>query len=168
MRPTRLAAAALVLVLAAVGSTGCGLLKEIGFAPAEVDAAAVAHGDQVPDEPAHVVVQQLLISFEGVGGPGVTRTKDEAGRLARHVLEEARRGRDFAELVRLYGDDRTRDGKCALANWGVPAGPDEVERQKRPRAFGAVAFSLAPGEVGLAEYDPNADPLGWHVMKREQ
>jgi hypothetical protein len=160
MRPRRLLAAPLAAL--AVLATGC---RELGLAAEEVDATAVARAP-TSDEPAHVVVQQLLISFEGAGGPAVTRTKDEAERLARRVLEEARSGRDFAELVRLYGDDRARDGTCALANWGVPAAGDEVERQRRPRAFGALAFALAPGETGLVEFDPNGDPLGFHVMKR--
>ncbi len=165
MGPGRPSAVVVVVLLAGTLASGCALFKEIGFAPEEPDEGAVAE-NRTPQEPARVVVQQLLVTFEGVGGPGVTRTKEEAGRLARRVLEEARRGRDFAELVRLFGDDRSHDGPCALANWGVPAAADEVERPKRPRAFGALAFSLAPGEVGLVEYDPAADPLGWHVMKR--
>ena len=33
-------------------------------------------------------------------------------------------------------------------------------------AFGEVGFSLAPGEIGIAEYDPVKSPYGWHVIKR--
>jgi parvulin-like peptidyl-prolyl isomerase len=33
-------------------------------------------------------------------------------------------------------------------------------------AFGNVGFSLAPGEIGMAEYDPRTSPYGWHIIKR--
>lgn len=33
-------------------------------------------------------------------------------------------------------------------------------------AFGDVGFALAEGEVGLAEFDEEKSPFGWHVIKR--
>jgi len=108
----------------------------------------------------------VLISFEGSGVPGVTRTKDEAQRLARRVLDDARRGLDFDELVRLYSDDSGGKGSYAMANWGVPTGQDEVDRRKMVRGFGGLAFTLQVGQIGLVEYDANASPFGWHIMKR--
>jgi hypothetical protein len=158
MRLQALAAALLVL-------GGCSFLRQIGFSENEPDAAAVTAAP-TPDEPAHVVVQHVLLSFEGSQVPGCTRTRDEAARLAQRVLDEAREGRDFTELVRLYSDDRAKAGTYPIANWGVSAGPDEVDRRTMVRGFGNLAFRLAPGEVGLVEYDENASPFGWHVMKR--
>jgi parvulin-like peptidyl-prolyl isomerase len=32
--------------------------------------------------------------------------------------------------------------------------------------FGDVGFSLAEGEVGIAEFDAEKSPFGWHVIKR--
>lgn len=32
--------------------------------------------------------------------------------------------------------------------------------------FGDVGFSLGAGEVGLAEFDENKSPFGWHIIKR--
>src|SRR5207249_1414134 len=99
MSPKRPVLAALLALVA----PGCALVQEvgqeIGLAPAEPDPTAVAEPDPTPEEPAHVVVQQLLVSFEGASRPGVTRSKEEAKRLADRVLAEARGGREFAELV---------------------------------------------------------------------
>ncbi|MGB0953091.1 MAG: peptidylprolyl isomerase [Planctomycetota bacterium] len=33
-------------------------------------------------------------------------------------------------------------------------------------AFGDVGFSLEIGEVGMASYDPQASPFGWHIILR--
>jgi len=33
-------------------------------------------------------------------------------------------------------------------------------------AFGDVGFGLGVGEVGLATYDTDASPFGWHIIKR--
>lgn len=159
--------AAPFLVLLAAGTSGCALFQSIGLAPNETDPSAVAAKGPATDEPAHVVCRHVLVSFDGQV-PTATRSKDDAKRLAERVLAEAKRGRDFGDLVRLYSDDRLPDGKVALANWGVPADSDEMQRQDRrtPRGYGAVAFSLKVGEVGLVEQDENASPLGWYVIKR--
>lgn len=155
---------ALLAALLALGLTGCSFFRQIGFAPNEPDPASLRH-DASSDEPDRVVVQHVLIAFEGLKVSGVTRTRDEAERLARRVESEARAGRDFAELVRTYSDDRG-DGKYALANWGVAVLPDETERRKMVRGFGAMAFSLQPGEVGVVPYDAGSSPYGWHIVKR--
>jgi hypothetical protein len=156
---------AILLLAAFAACGGCSLLKDVGLAPAEPDPAAVAR-EVTPDEPSHVVVEHVLISFEGTKVAGATRTKDEARALAQNVLEQAKGGRDFEELVRLYSDDRGGGGKIALANYNVPPDAGELERRKMVRGFGAAAFALAVGEIGFVEYDANASPYGWHVVKR--
>jgi len=155
---------ALLLVLAAACG-GCSLLRDVGLAAEEPDQAAVARAN-APVEPTRVLVQHVLLSFEGSKVTGATRTKDEARVLALNVLEQAKGGRDFDELVRLYSDDRSGGGRIALANWGVPTQADELERRKMVRGFSAAAFALPVGEFGLVEYDANASPYGWHVIKR--
>jgi hypothetical protein len=154
-----------VLAVAAASLAGCSLFREVGLAANEPDPEAL-RGGETKGEPAHVVVQHVLVSFEGAGVPGVTRTKEEALALAKSVLAQAQGGHDFADLVHLYSDDRGGDGTYSMANWGVPTDSGEVERRKMVRAFGAVAFSLEVGQVGMAEYDPNTSPFGWHVVKR--
>jgi peptidyl-prolyl cis-trans isomerase D len=162
MRPNLLLPFTFLLVLG-----GCSLFESVGLAPNEPDPAVVSQGN-TPDEPSHVVVQHVLVSFDGCKLAGVTRTKDEARKLAQKVLEDARRGRNFPDLVRLYSDDRGGGGTgtYALANWGVTPGTDEAERQKMVRGFSNTAFALKTGEVALLEYDESASPFGWHVIKR--
>jgi peptidyl-prolyl cis-trans isomerase D len=158
-------ARSLLVAAAALSLAACSLMRDIGLAENESNPDALREGGS-KDEPAHVVVQHVLVSFEGAKVPGVTRTQDEAKALAQRVLAEAKSGRDFAELVRLYTDDRGSDGTYAMANWGVPTESGETERRRMVRGFGTVAFTLGVGEVGLCEYDPNASPFGWHVVKR--
>jgi peptidyl-prolyl cis-trans isomerase D len=156
---------ALLLLLAAAACGGCSFFKDVGLAPEEPDPTAVARA-VTPDAPSHVVVEHVLLAFDGTKVAGATRTKDEARVLANNVFEQAKGGRDFDELVRLYSDDRGGGGKIALANYGVPTDAGELERRKMVRGFSAAAFSLAVGEIALVEYDVNASPFGWHVVKR--
>jgi hypothetical protein len=152
-------------VVLSVAAASCSLARDAGLAPTEPDRAALA-GPLPADEPAHVVVQHVLLSFDGTGVPAVTRSKADAQRLAARVLDAARAGREFADLIRLYSDDRGNDGTLEISNWGVTPSATERERRGLVRAFGDAAFRLAPGEVTLIEYDPVVSPFGWHVMKR--
>jgi len=154
-----------LLVLAAASLAGCSFFRDIGLAQNEPDPEALREGGNA-DQPAHVVVQHVLISFDGAGVPGVTRSQDEARALAERVLAQAQTGIDFAEMVRLYSDDRGGNGTYSIANWGVPTDSGEVERRKMARAFGAMAFTLPVGQIGIVPYDSNTSPFGWHVVKR--
>jgi parvulin-like peptidyl-prolyl isomerase len=33
-------------------------------------------------------------------------------------------------------------------------------------AFGNVGFALNVGEIGIADFDPQTSPFGWHIIKR--
>jgi hypothetical protein len=33
-------------------------------------------------------------------------------------------------------------------------------------AFGNVGFALKVGEIGIASYDEQSSPYGWHIIKR--
>lgn len=167
--PARLASRLSVLALAtALLASGCGLLRSVGLSENEADPAAVRTPPDERREPDRVVVRHVLIAFEETRLAGVTRTKDEAKRLAERVFEMARSGRDMAELARLYSDDRHATGMYAVANWGVPSEGDEMERDRMARGFGRVAFGLDPGQVGIVPYDENDSPFGWHVIRRER
>lgn len=114
----------------------------------------------------HIKVQHILIAFSGkVPGKNITRSQDEARALAQEILERAKKGEDFDELVRTYTDDRP-PGIYALSNSGVAPATGEFSRDRMVPAFGNVGFSLAPGEIGMAEYDPSTSPYGWHIIKR--
>lgn len=170
MTRTQLHHAGLVagLVAAALATSGCALAEWAGFAPNEVDPAAVRVPADTRAEPSRVVVRHVLVSYDGGGVRGATRTLDEASALARKVLALAQSGADFGELVRIYSDDRHADGTLALSNWGIPSRPDEIERERMVRGFGRLAFSLDPGQIGFLEHDPEESPFGWHVVLRVQ
>jgi hypothetical protein len=128
--------------------------------PAEAAAPAPAPAAE------HIKLQHILIAFAGkVPGKNITRTQDEARALAAQVLERAKKGEDFDALVKTYTDDRA-PGIYSLANTGVTPSGDEFARNRMVPAFGDVGFSLAPGEIGMAEYDPARSPFGWHIIKR--
>jgi hypothetical protein len=42
----------------------------------------------------------------------------------------------------------------------------ETPRTRMVQGFGDVSFSLKVGEIGMAEYDPQKSPFGWHIVKR--
>ncbi len=120
------------------------------------------------DEPDHIAVQHILIAFKGsIPKPAVTRSKDEAEKLALEVFERAKKGEDFDALVKEYTDDEY-PGIYRMANKGIT--PDQ-SKQEYPRegmikSFGDVGFSLAVNGIGLAEYHPQNCKYGWHIIKR--
>jgi parvulin-like peptidyl-prolyl isomerase len=116
--------------------------------------------------PERVQVQHILIGFAGsVPGKGITRTKEEAKRLAGDILTRARGGEDFDALVRKHTDD-SPPGIYAMSGSGVPPRAGEYARDQMVPAFGNVGFTISPGDVDVAEYDPRTSPYGWHVIKR--
>jgi hypothetical protein len=159
-RPAAVRTALLSALLALL--PGC---EALGLRPADPPPESVRDVPSVR-QPDRVVVQHVLVSFDGADVPGVTRTRDEAERLAQRVHELARSGRDFPELVRLYSDDRHGDGTYVLVNYGVTPDDREVERRRMVRGFGNLAFTMEPGQVLLLPYHRNESPLGFHVLRR--
>ncbi len=118
-------------------------------------------------EPPRVVVQHILVSFSGkLPGKTINRTQDEARALAGEILERARQGEDFDALVKQYTDDQA-PGIYKLYNRGrTPVDRDEYARTGMVPCFGDLSFKLAPGEIGVCEYDKMRSPFGWHIIKR--
>ena len=119
-------------------------------------------------EPEHLTVQHVLIAFKGsIPEEKVTRTKEQAEALAQEIFTRAKQGESFDELVKNYTDD-SYPGIYSMSNVNIPPDEDkgEFSRTRMVKAFGDVSFSLAKGEVGLAEYDPDESKYGWHIIKR--
>ena len=110
------------------------------------------------DDGARVTASHVLVSYAGAppaARQNITRTKDEAKRLAADIAERARKGADFARLVADYSDDpSTKPTHGNIGRFG--------KRHALP-AFGNVAFSLKPGELGIAETG-----FGYHVILRTE
>lgn len=114
----------------------------------------------------HILVQHVLIGFQGsVRGKNITRTQAEAEALAQEILGKAQAGEDFDALVKQYTDD-AYPGIYGLANTGVTPGTNEYPRGDMVKGFSDVAFSLRTGEIGMADYDAQTSPFGWHILKR--
>lgn len=144
---------------------GCSVFETVGLAPDKVDETAVRE-TPARGEPLRVEVQHVLVSFEGAGIRNVTRTKEEAERLAGRVHAMAMEGRDFGELIRLCSDDRRGSGTIRIANFGTPPGPDELERHLLDRGFSRAAFTLEVGHIVLVPWNETDTPKGWHVIRR--
>ena len=119
-------------------------------------------------EPERVQVQHILIAFQGsIPDAKVTRTKEEAEKLALDLFSRAQKGENFDALVRQYTDDQ-HPGIYAMTNFNVT--PDsnrqEYARERMVKAFGDVSFGLKIGAVGMAAYDPETSKYGWHIVKR--
>lgn len=120
-------------------------------------------------EPERVTVQHILIAFKGSlpGDTKVTRSQEDAEKLALQVFERAKAGEDFAAMVKMYTND-SYPGIYKMTNRGVT--PDkskqEFSRTGMVPAFGDVGFSLEVGGIGLAVYSPATSKYGWHIIKR--
>lgn len=128
-------------------------------------AASTAAQSQEPD---FVSVQHILIGYEGsVPGKPITRTKEEAQKLAEEIFQRAKDGEDFDELVKQYTDD-SPPGIYKMANFNVQIAPGErvFPRARMVAAFGDVGFPLEVGEIGMASWDAQKSPYGWHIIKR--
>ena len=123
------------------------------------DAAATKEAD-------HITIQHVLIGFAGsVPGKNITRTQDEAKKLAEEILARAKKGESFDELVKQYTDD-SAPGIYSMANNGVTPAGGEYPRGRMVPAFGDAGFPLQVGEIGMASYDKTKSPFGWHIVKR--
>lgn len=121
-------------------------------------------------EPEHVTVQHILIAFRGsLPDPKVTRSREEAEKLALQIFERAKAGEDFDAMVKTYTND-SYPGIYSMSNRDVTPDPAKKEfpRTRMVKAFGDVSFGLEVGGVGLAVYDPATSKYGWHIIKRLQ
>ena len=160
----RAAIACAILVLIAPGCASKGGAKT--ETTAQTSEATVS---TVPDkEPDHIRVQHILIGFKGsVPGKNITRSEAEAKTLAYSLVDSAKAGANYDDLVARHTDD-SAPGIYGLANRGVTAAgpPSEYGRDQMVPAFGNVGFKLKLGEIGVADYDARTSPYGFHVIKR--
>jgi hypothetical protein len=161
------------LILAAAVAAGCQKKEAAVGTSAEGQPAdtAVAAPPASPAQPAlaagHIEVQHVLVGFKGsVPGKDITRTQDEAKKLAYEILERARKGENFDELVQQYTNDQF-PGVYRLADNGATVEQGvEYPRAGMVKGFGDAAFGLEIGGVGIADFDKQTSPYGWHVIKR--
>jgi peptidyl-prolyl cis-trans isomerase NIMA-interacting 1 len=146
----------------------CAALTEPGNgapppAPEEPSAAQAAaptppSAAPTPAEEPKVAASHVLIQYKGSmrAAPTITRSKEEAKKLAGEVLAKAKKGQDFAALAKQYSDEPgAKDRAGALGKF---------TRTTMVKPFADAAFALKPGEVSeLVETD-----FGFHVIKRTE
>lgn len=164
--PARALVVALALPLAA-----CASLTEPGNGappPAPEEPTAPAATAEIVDAPAAptpppapeptVAASHVLIQYKGSlrAGPNITRTKDEAKKLATEIAAKAKKGQDFAGLAKQYSDEPgAKDRAGSLGKFTKP---------QMVKPFADAAFALQPGGVSdVVETD-----FGFHVIKRTE
>ncbi len=145
-----------LLLVAGCGDAGPTATPFPAQAPPAAPAAAAGH----------ITVQHILIGFKGtLPGKPITRTQEEARTLAYQLLAKAKGGADFDQLVKDNTDDAW-PGIYSMSDVGVPPAAGETPRDQMVPAFGNVGFKLAPGEIGIADFDLKTSPYGYHIIKR--
>lgn len=140
----------LVMMLSMCLVVGCTKDKETQ-ASKEAEAPKVVQ----PAPPGTVRASHILFAYQGSGVPGVTRSKEEALKLAQEILARAKAGEDFAELANTYSDDGGGQGGGDLGFFG---------RGRMVKPFEDAAFALKPGRIsGLVETQ-----YGYHIIMRTQ
>lgn len=125
---------------------------EVTFEEAELEKYYRRHLDRF-DIPEQVKAAHILIRVAQDADPALKEKKREQ---AQKVLEQARAGKDFAQLAKQHSDDAG----------SIPQGGDLgfFSRGTMVAPFEQVAFALQPGEISqLVE-----TPFGFHIIRAEQ
>lgn len=130
-------------------------------APAAPAAAAPEASAAKPAPPAEeqVGTSHILIMYKGSerAPKTVTRSKEEARKLAAEVLAKVKKGQDFAALAKQYTDEASgKDRGGALPKFSKSSG--------FAQPFKDAAFKLKVGQVS----DVVETAFGFHVIKRTE
>lgn len=135
------------------------LLPSCGHTPASMDEAIAELNARPECDDVGLEVEHVLIAFQGAQkAAGVTRSQDEAKKLAEEVWKRAVSGEDFTALRKQYSNDN----KGGLDSYAMT----RATRKTMVAAFGDVAWRLKPGEIGVAPFDKQKSPFGYHIIKR--
>jgi parvulin-like peptidyl-prolyl isomerase len=111
-----------------------------------------------PAPEVRIGASHVLIQYKGSlrAAPTVTRSKDEAKKLATEIAAKAKKGQDFAGLAKQYSDEPgAKERAGSLGKFG---------KGQMVKPFEDAAFALQPGDVsGVVETD-----FGFHVIKRTE
>jgi peptidyl-prolyl cis-trans isomerase D len=124
---------------------------EVKPSAAEVEAYIREHEAEFT-RPTVIRVREVFLAVPPQAAPAQRQAvAEQAGRL----VEQARLGLDFARLAETHSQD-----EAGRRQGGVLS---DIKRGDKPAAWEKVAFSLAPGEVGLAQ-----TAAGFHVIRLEE
>ena len=112
-----------------------------------------------------MVVDHILVGVTNSQMP-VRRTKDQAKNRVAEIQAMLAQGGDWDALKREYSDDPPPGGPYTMVNHGLSGLGLERPREDMVTSFGDVSFRLAVGEIGVAVYDRDKCPYGYHIIKR--
>ena len=143
-----------------------GNLLEQARGGADFDALVREHSDDPvqPDDPEPGVYRLLNNGVEGMDfGQMVSQLNEQAAareQQLRKAIEDGEMAVADAE-AQMQAFVEELQGKAAVAQRELPH-----PRGAMVAAFGDVGFALEPGEIGVAGFDADASPFGWHVIRR--
>jgi len=124
---------------------------QVTFDDAELEKYYRRHLDQF-DIPEQVKASHILIKVAEDADQAV---RDKKRAFAAELLDEAKSGKDFAELARTYSDDKASAVKGGELGF--------FTRGTMVPAFEDAAFNMKPGEIS----DLVETPFGYHIIKVE-
>ncbi len=128
--------------------------------------AASELANKPEEDVSFVEVQHILISFEGRGTPA-KRSKEEAEKLAAGIFAKIQGGTEFDALVKENTDDQWPGIYGMVSEKSKMNQANNIHwRKGMVPAFGNVGWRLKVGEVGVAAFDLDNSPFGWHIVKR--
>jgi peptidyl-prolyl cis-trans isomerase SurA len=165
----RRVSSAVMVALALASAVGCGSKGAPGTdGKAEAVAAAPVKKPEatvkpemprpVKPPPERLSASHILIMHKDSvrPDPKITRTKEEALKIAQDLYAKLQKGAGFADLARQYSD--CPSGKEAGGDLGIfPADAMAPE-------FSDAVRALADGEFSK----PVETPFGWHIIKRQK
>ena len=105
-----------------------------------------------------VGASHILLQYKGSmrAAPTITRSKDEAKKLATDVMNKAKKGQDFAGLAKQFSDEPGATERAGSLG--------KFTKSQMVKPFADAAFALKPGEISsVVETD-----FGFHVIKRTE
>jgi parvulin-like peptidyl-prolyl isomerase len=143
-----------------------GTLLEQARGGADFDALVREHSDDPveADDPEPGVYRLINNGVEGMDFGQMVSLLNEKAAEREQQLRKAIEGGELAVAdaeAQMQAFVEELRGKAAEAQRELPH-----PRAAMVPAFGDIGFALEPGEIGVAGYDDEASPFGWHVIRR--
>lgn len=123
-------------------------VKQVEVSPKQVENYLIEHSKELM-RPKAIQVREIFLALP----PKATAAdRQKLEKKAKELLQQARQGQDFTELAKRDQTGGKQEGDLGL-----------ITRGQRDPAWEKVAFSLEPGQLGLAQ-----TAKGFHLIKLEE
>lgn len=111
-------------------------------------------GEKTVTEDKEVEARHILISYEGLEMSSATRTKDEAEKLAKEILEKAQNGESVESLAKEYSDEPNASETGGYLGY---FGPNDMVKP-----FEDAAFAMNQGDISAEIVETT---FGYHIIE---